>query len=1197
MISHRRARPRPSWTQLLLALVSAAALVPAASASAAEPSAPWWQLGSEVAPSNLPPEGTGEIVLTVTDLGDGPALGGSGSPVTVTDTLPEGLTATGIVKSVPQGQPEPTCKLITLQCTYEGAIYPYQRLTVTLKVTVKAAPGMLEDHLTVEGGGAPRATSTQQLTVSGESTPFGIQSEGYQLAPLTVIGEPATQAGSHPFQLTSTLVLDQTAEGGKRLPVALPKDLRFQLPPGLVGDPNATEQCSMAEFYAVIGTTDLCPPSTAVGVATATVYEPASNAILKPTVPLFNLVPSEGEPARFGFVVQGKVPIVIDTSLKTGTDYGVVADVQNTTEFAGLLSSQVTFWGVPGDPRHDQARGWECVGGGSFDTELETSCPTEPPPLPETPLLTLPTACAADPKAEVVSSAVEVDSWAQPLSRVSAEEVWSNSLREPLGFADCGELPFSPSLGVSAERASGSTPSAVDVAVRVPQAASTEPNPDGRAEADVRSTTVRLPAGVDVSPSAANGLLACPQTAEGGVEGIGFTGFAKYHQDEPVAETATFTPTFRYISEEAEGHTLSPSCPAASKVGTVRIRTPLLPEELEGGVYLAAQDNNPFGSLLALYIGAVDKKAGVVVKLAGQVTLNEQTGQLTTTFKNTPQLPFEELKLHLFGGPRASLSTPAACGAYQAASVFNAWSGALAEPVSEPSLTVTSGAGGGPCTSGALPFTPAFDAESANALAGALSSFTVELERPDGDQALTGVAVHLPPGIAALLSSVTPCAEPPTGGEWACGQESLIGHSTAWSGLGPEPVMLGGDVYLTTGYDGAPFGLLVRTHAAAGPFALGWVNVRSRINVDPNTAAVTITTVPGPHNDGLPTMLKGIPVQLKQLNVTIDRAGFQLNPTSCDPMRIEGTLDGSEGAVAGVSSPFQVGGCASLPFHPTLEASTDGQASKADGASLTVKITSAGLGQANIQKVFLTIPKILPSRLQPTLQHACPEAIFDANPAGCDEDSLIGYATVHTPILKSPLTGPAYVVSHGSAAFPDIEFVLQGEGITLVLDGKTDITHGVTYSRFESAPDAPFTSFETVLPTGPHSVLAVNTEEAPTYDLCTHDITIPTVITAQDGAVIEQSTKLQVEGCGTVKASRVKQLTRAQQLSKALAKCRSTFRHSGSKRAACERKADASYTTKALAECRKADRRSSEKRRECEARVRTAYAARRASRR
>jgi hypothetical protein len=267
-------------------------------------------------------------------------------------------------------------------------------------------------------------------------------------------------------------------------------------------------------------------------------------------------------------------------------------------------------------------------------------------------------------------------------------------------------------------------------------------------------------------------------------------------------------------------------------------------------------------------------------------------------------------------------------------------------------------------------------------------------------------------------------------------------------------------------------------------------------------------------------------------------------------MSITGTLTGAQGASAAVSSPFQVANCASLPFGPKLAATVGGQASKANGASLRVTVTSAGLGQANIAKVFLTLPKALPSRLT-TIQKACVDATFNANPASCNEGSLIGKATIHTPVLKNPLSGPAYLVSHGGAAFPDVEFVLQGEGITLVLDGKTQIKNGITYSRFESAPDAPFSTFETDLPTGPHSALTANVAEKEHYSLCRSKLVMPTEITGQNGAVIKQETKIGIAGC--VKGITNKKLTRAQKLKKALKACHK--KKNKHKRVACEKQA------------------------------------------
>jgi hypothetical protein len=298
--------------------------------------------------------------------------------------------------------------------------------------------------------------------------------------------------------------------------------------------------------------------------------------------------------------------------------------------------------------------------------------------------------------------------------------------------------------------------------------------------------------------------------------------------------------------------------------------------------------------------------------------------------------------------------------------------------------------------------------------------------------------------------------------------------------------------------------------------------------------------------------------------VTVDRPGFEFNPTNCTPMTVSGTLGAYEGSTAPVSSSYAATNCASLPFKPKLTASAGGHGSKVGGTGFDVTLTSAGLGQAGIAKVFLTIPKILPSRLT-TIQKACVDKVFEANPAACDEGSLIGKATIHTPVFKNPLTGPAYLVSHGNAAFPDVEFVLQGEGVTIILDGKTDIKKGVTYSRFESSPDAPFTSFETSLPAGPHSALTINTEEGKNYDICAKKVTMPTVLTGQNGAVVTQTTSVAISGCGAVKGFKV---SRAQQLTKALKACRKQFKHNKGKRAACEAKAKKKFGTKKKAKKR-----------------------------
>ncbi|HTZ65546.1 MAG TPA: hypothetical protein VMB51_15690 [Solirubrobacteraceae bacterium] len=1140
----------------------------AGTASSAEAATPWWTVITETAPTQFSPGAEGLLDVAAENLGGGEIDGTS----TITDRLPAGVSATRFTGSVTQGgtgpRPEPKCSASgeVISCTYDGPLAPYERFQVEIDVAVSAAltPGAVTNSVSVEGGGASKTTSTEALSISSEPVPFGLRD--YSLAPTVEAGAPATEAGSHPFQLTTSLVFNQISTTFKREPAELPRDMRFTLPPGLIGDPTAVEQCSEANFTALYLETDLCQPSSVVGVALVTVNEPRTIPITK-LVPVFNLVPSVGEPARFGFTA-AKVPIVLDTSVNSEGGYNVVASVNNLSQTAGILSSEVTLWGVPGAAGHNGSRGWECIAEGFYESRVGRPCPATSVE-PERPFLTLPTSCATDPAAEPVLSTVQADSWLLPEKLLTSEYAWINGEGEPLGYTGCGQLRFAPSMGVVSEQHSGSTPTGLSVDVKTPQKGLLEAG--GVAEANLRDTTVALPEGVQLSPSAANGLAACSEGSEDGYEGIGFEGFAKiYGPDaEPAAETATFKSTFRFAEEETEGQKLKPSCPEASKLGTVHIRTPLLSHQLEGSVYLASPapngeaGRNPFNSLVALYLVAEDREAGILVKLAGRGEVNESTGQITTTFSDSPQVPFEELKLELFGGSRASLATPARCGNYATSGVFTPWSGTGPVTVSSggEEFAVNSGVDGSGCPGGALPFGPGFAAKNTNTAAGGFTSFELELSRPDGDQALDGVTMHLPEGVAALLSSVELCSAAQADAT-ACPAASQIGEATAVAGLGPEPyVQSGGRVYITGPYDGAPFGLDIVTPADAGPFDLGYISVRSKLEVNPENASVTVAS------DPLPTEIRGIPLQLKRVLVDVNRAGFEFNPTSCAAQRdVQGTLAGAEGGSWSGSSPYPVTGCANLPFKPTLTAAAVGHGSKADGTTFKVVVTSGGVGangvvQAGIAKVDVQLPKQLSSRL-PTLQKACTEAAFAANPASCPEGSVIGAATIRTPVLKSALAGPAYLVSHGNAAFPDLEFVLQGEDIELVLDGKTQIKDGVTYSKFESAPDAPFTTFETVLPAGPHGVLTPNVAESKHFDLCGETLEMPTTIVAQNGATIEHDTRIAIQGCAAVKAARTKKLTNAEKLAKALAACRTRNRHAKRRRLACEKQVRRRYVAK-----------------------------------
>jgi hypothetical protein len=1132
---------RPIVRRVLPAIAAACALlailIAAAPASAA---APWWRVDSSSAPTNLKPgDKADKVIVSASNVGDA-TVSGASKGITVTDVLPPGLKATSILgqRGAGGGAGGVVCTPVTttpLSCTYKGTLVPFELLEVQITVEVEAgASSGGQNQARVEGGEGPGsgepqpATLSRPLTISSAPTPFGIQRA--ELAPEREGGAPDMQAGEHPFQLTTTLHFNEVIEfnehrkeQARSLP-ALPKDLQFRLPPGMIGNPTAVPQCSDVDFTAVHLTTNACGDDTVVGVAMVTLNEPISFGAVTRAVPVFNLAPAPGEPARFGFFVLHDI-VVLDTSVRTGEDYGVDVSVNNASQVAQVLSSQVTLWGEPGEPSHDASRGWTCVENGLNVEGSGLHCES-PTTRNLAPFLTLPTSCTGP-----LTTTAFADSWLEPGTRLpdgridESDPRWARAQSSTPGLEGCGLLPFSPSIAVEPDTQAASTPAGFKVTVNVPQ--ETTLAPKQLAEATVRSTTVALPVGMELNPGAADGLLTCS---------AGELGFLGANEDEQTSNNK-FSPA-------------APECPDAAKVGTVKITTPLLPNKLEGSAYLAQQNTNPFAPPLVLYLVARDPVSGVLVKLAGHVTPDPNNGQLVSVFEGTPPLPFEHLEVSFFSGPRASVSTPPLCGTYTTTTSITPWSGeAPASPAAE--FPITSGPGGSPC-SNPQPFSPGFQAGSQNIRAAAFTSFSVNLARPDADQALSTATVHLPPGAAAMLSSVTPCPEPQAS-LGTCGPESLIGHTTAIAGLGSDPISLGGQVYITGPYKGAPFGLTIVTAAVAGPFNLGNVIVRSQINVDPNTAAVTVTS------DPLPLRLKGVPSQLQRVNVTVDRPGFQFNPTNCSPKAVGATLTGAQGATANVSSPFQVTGCGSLPFAPKLTATAGGQASKANGASLNVNVTSPGFGQDSIAKVFLTLPKALPSRLT-TIQKACVDTIFNQNPAACNEGSVIGRATIHTPVLKNPLTGPAYLVAHGNAAFPDVEFVLQGEGITLVLDGKTDIKKGITYSRFESTPDAPFTTFETQLPVGPHSALTANVPEKEHYSLCKTKLTIPTEITAQNGAVIKQETKVGLTGCTLGHKSQ--KLSRAQKLKRALKHCRKEFKHNKKKRGKCEATARKKYGPK-----------------------------------
>ncbi|HEY7829308.1 MAG TPA: hypothetical protein VIC06_01940 [Solirubrobacteraceae bacterium] len=588
-------------------------------------------------------------------------------------------------------------------------------------------------------------------------------------------------------------------------------------------------------------------------------------------------------------------------------------------------------------------------------------------------------------------------------------------------------LVFDPSVLVHPDATAVDAPSGASIDLHIPPAEGSAQ----QASVELKSAVIALPVGLSLSLAGAEGLAAC---------------------DEEQFAIDSSQPA---------------NCPAASQIGAAEIHSPLVNHPLPGAIYLGTPACGPCtdadaagGRLLRLYIAVSDPQSSVFVKFSGSVAVDPGTGQLTASFsfRQNPELPVEDLDLSFASGPSALLATPPTCGAYTSTTDLTPWPAGGAEGAFDatPSSTfeISWDGAGGACPA-TLPFSPSFGAGTAQALANAFSPLTVTFGRTDGQQTLSQAKVQLPPGLLGTIASVTPCTEPQAS-RGTCDAASRIGHATVALGPGSQPVSVPGSVYLTGPYGGAPFGLSIVVAARVGPFDLGSVLVRASIHADPHDSHVTVTS------DPLPQILAGIPLRVQGVSLAIDRPGFIFNPTNCAPQAIAASIAAAQGATANVSSPFQASGCGGLPFNPKLTASTVGKASKKNGAGLKVKIVEGVAGEANAHLVKVDLPAQLPSRLT-TIQKACTLAQFEGNPAGCPAASVVGTATASTPVLPVAVSGPAFLVSHGGAGFPDLVVVLQGDGVTFDLIGATNIKQGITSSTFQTIPDVPVISFELTL--------------------------------------------------------------------------------------------------------------------------------------
>jgi hypothetical protein len=1075
---------------LLAALGGASAAAPATGLAAGSP-----VTVTASVPNYAEPGESVQITLAIANMGDEKTT----TPIVVSDTTGSGLTAATrsenfifaqssieYPETPEEARQEPACETTgkTFQCTIAQVLPPGTQLTVRLETTLEGgASGVLTNQAAVSVGSLPAQTSQQEITV-GERGPFALGSLGVAL--LDREGDPLAQAGAVPSDFTTNLTFASgTGEMFHLIPITGPvahfKDVTVHLPPGLIGNPTAVPTCTAAELAEEGPGQQLpnCPPGSQVGLVHLVLGGEAT-----PLSGLFNMVPPPGAASELGFKVIGTI-VVLDAYVRAG-DHGIDIVSHDTSTTLPITNVEVTTWGDPASHSHDRMRG-ACLGFG--EGANGQTCPDGEP---ETAFLRLPTSCSGEP----LPFDVESNSYEQPSAFVSRSFTGS-------AMSGCEQVPFEPTIFTQPTTTAANSPTGVAVQLSLPQSS----NPLGLGESDLKKAVVTLPEGMALNPSAADGLEACDDAD------------LKLNSNEPA------------------------TCPEASKIGTVLLHTPLLASPIEGFVWLRTQNSSDpmSGEMFRIAIELRDDRHGIDIKLPGQVAANPTTGRLTSTFDDAPQLPFSDMTLHFKSGARAPLTTPFACQPQTTEADLYPWARPNTPVHKSMTFQLTSGPEGKACPSPA-PFAPGFSAGVSSVQAGAFTPFLTTFTRSDADQSMQRVSVKLPPGLSGSLASVALCGEAQANAG-TCGQASEIGSVTAGAGAGPTPFYVtGGKVFMTGPYEGAPFGLSVVVPAKAGPFDLGTVVVRAKVDVDPHTAQLTVTT------DALPQIVGGVPVNLRLVNVTINRPGFTFNPTSCDAMSITGSMTGGQGATAALSSHFQVTNCGALAFKPKFAASTSGKTSKANGASLSVKLTYPNTPQgteANIAKVKVDLPKQLPSRLT-TLQKACLAATFEANPASCPAASVVGHAKAITPILPVPLEGPAYFVSHGGEAFPSLIVVLQGYGVTVDLEGTTFISkQGITSSTFKAVPDVPVGSFELTLPQGKYSALAAN------GNLCTSRLAMPTAFLAQNGTETHTSTPIAVTGCTKAKAP-----TRAQKLAKALNACKNKPK---TQRTACQQQAHKKY--------------------------------------
>jgi hypothetical protein len=895
------------------------------------------------------------------------------------------------------------------------------------------------------------------LAAPSAQADFGLH--GFEVAFSEEDGSPATQAGAHPYEMKTSFFANTTEVEGVVLPVEPIKDALFSQVEGFVGNPAAVPACSTLDFLEREGAiVPECAYGSAVGVAN--IYlKPPELGLGSLKAPVYLLEHAPGAAAKLGFWVAG-VPVTVDVSPSETAPYEVIGASRNVSQIVSFYGAELILWGTPADPGHDEERA-ACYLGGK-------SCPAG---TAEIPFLTLPRACGRP-----LSSRWAIDSWPHPGAFVFG----SSPSPEIVG---CDKLSFGPTIAAQPTTQAAQSPTGLDFGLDVKDEGLTNPHEGALAGSDIERALVTLPRGLTINASQADGLEVCSEA-------------------DLARESAFAAP--------GEG------CPEASKVGTIEVETPLLGDHvLKGSLYVAEPYANLAGdSLIAVYVVIRDPELGIIVRQPVRVDPDPQSGQLIATSEDMPQVPFSHFRLHFREGGRSPLISPPGCGSFDVQARLFPWAGGPPAD-STSSFTILSGPGGGLCPSGPAPFHPGFEAGTQSNAAKAFSPFAMRVARGDGEQDISKLSALLPPGVAGILVGLTHCPEAaiaaararsgPHGGREelerpSCPQSSRIGRSVAGAGVGSQLTYVSGSLYLAGPYNGAPLSVVSITPAVAGPFDAGTVVVRFALNLNPKTGEVVVD---GSASDPIPHILKGIPLNVRDLRAFADRPNFIFNASGCSRRQVQATLWGAGTALAplppspvALSARYQAAGCASLGFKPKLAIKLSGGTHRGEDPALRAVVTPRPK-DANFAAAAVTLPRSA-FLDQGHIRTVCTRVQFAAgagNGAQCPKGSVYGRARAFSPILEEPATGPVFLRS-SSHNLPDLVIALQGPpsaAAKVEISARIDSVHGGIRTSFEAIPDLPVSRFVLDMQGGKKGLIVNST------DLCRREHRARAQLSGQNG--------------------------------------------------------------------------------------------------